>query len=127
MMRSTRKYFKIIILVALSLMVSSCADWEGLKGVNNTWRQESLPPIELGKTHQSDITSMLGPPSQIISQGENTIFYYLLEQKTGKGIFIIIYNHARIETLYDRAIFFFDSQGVLTDYSYSHEEIVRGE
>ena len=73
-------------------------------------------------TRQSEIADLLGPPSQVISVGENMIFYYLLEQNTGQGAFFIIYNQARERTLYDRAIFFFDQEGILTDYAYSKEK-----
>jgi len=67
--------------------------------------------------------SALGPPSQVIALQEQTIFYYLREQSRTKGFFLIIYNQTRQEIMYDRAIFLFNRQGVLSDFAYSQEAI----
>jgi hypothetical protein len=40
---------------------------------------------------------------------------------------VIIYSHSRERIIYDRAIFFFDSKGVLRDFALSEEAIPRRE
>jgi hypothetical protein len=76
-----------------------------------------------GQTTESDIIKALGPPSQVIGLRDQTVFYYLTEHRKGKGAIFIIYNWVKEDTIYDRAIFFFDQNGVLRDYGFSKEEI----
>lgn len=65
----------------------------------------------------------LGPPSQVIALHDQTLFYYLREQLATKGLFLLLYNQMRENVSYDRAIFFFDRKGILTDFAYSAETI----
>ena len=112
-----------IILLLMLVGITSCASWKNQQGVANKWRDESGPRIEIGETHQTDIAKLLGPPSQIIGLNEQVIFYYLLEKKEGKGAFFILFNWSNEKVKYDRAIFFFDKNGLLNDYAYSLEKV----
>jgi hypothetical protein len=109
------------LVTVLLLAVGGCASWKGQQGVINKWRDESVPPFEKGLTTQSNVVKLLGPPSQVIGLNDGVVFYYMLEKTIGKGLFLIIYNTRDITVRYDRAIFFFDENGVLTDYGYSIE------
>jgi hypothetical protein len=77
--------------------------------------------LEVGVTTQSDVLEALGPPSQVISLGDGVVFYYVTEEESAKDLVAVLYNWGRIDIVYDRAIFFFDEQGVLTDQSLSEE------
>jgi hypothetical protein len=68
---------------------------------------------------------MLGPPSQLIALSDQTVFYYLTEKTSGKGYIFIFWNQVNAKSEYDRAIFFFDSDGVLEEFAYSQEEVER--
>jgi hypothetical protein len=68
------------------------------------------------------VLAALGPPSQLINLGNKTIFYYLQEQKQTRTLILILYNQTREKITYDRAIFFFDEQGRLTDFATSDEK-----
>lgn len=95
----------------------------GEMGVQNYWRDTSLPAFEKGRTTQSDVMAALGPPSQVIALKDQTLFYYLREESRTSSMFLIIYNQTRQQISYDRAIFFFDTNSVLTKFSYSKEAI----
>ena len=41
----------------------------------------------------------------------------LFEKSRGEGMILIVYNTIDIDTSYDRAVFFFDNNDVLTEYS----------
>lgn len=60
---------------------------------------------------------MLGPPSQVIALDGESALYYLFEHSEGEGLILIVYNRMRIDTRYDRAIFFFDEHDVLTEFA----------
>jgi hypothetical protein len=109
------------LLVAGLIMWAStgCARFSTERGVESLWREADIPAFKAGLTTQSDIMKALGPPSQIISLNDGSVFYYLREKGAGQGVILLIYNEVRYMVDYDRAIFFFDTEGVLADYSYS--------
>jgi outer membrane protein assembly factor BamE (lipoprotein component of BamABCDE complex) len=113
-----------IILLAIGIILSGCATYDRSQGVANTWRDPAVPAPVTGQTTQSDIIEALGPPSQVIGLRDQTVFYYLRERRKGKGAILILYNWVNENVTYDRAIFFFDKNGVLQDYGYSNEAIV---
>ena len=116
--------YKLSIMVIFALVIfSGCFSSGEQKGVVNKWRDPALPAIEKGQTTQSEILEIFGPPSQIINLGDQSVFYYVLEKARGRGAFLLIFNWKERQVSYDRAIFFFDSDGVLTDYAYSNEQV----
>ncbi len=109
-------------LLALSLLAfAGCARFTSSQGVDNLWRGEDVAKFEVGKTLRADVLDALGPPSQIITVGEQTVFYYLREYGRGEAMVLLVYNSGNVSYNYDRAVFFFDPQGLLTEFSYSME------
>ncbi len=111
------------ILLAAFLSSTGCVSKSSTQGVKNLWRADPAPVFEEGKTTEHDVLSALGPPSQVISTGNRTVFYYLLESKKSLGLVLVIYNQTAERIIYDRAIFFFDAQGRLTDFATSNEKV----
>src|SRR3974390_3140280 len=114
---------RLVWLVLFCVVVSGCVSKNARQGVENRWRSEITPELKQGKTTQHEVLAALGPPSQLLKVGNQTVFYYLQEQKQGRSIILILYNQTREKITYDRAIFFFDDQGRLTDFSTSEEKI----
>jgi outer membrane protein assembly factor BamE (lipoprotein component of BamABCDE complex) len=111
-------------MVTLFLLATiGCSALTANRGVLNTWRDSALPSFEKGRTTQSEIITVLGPPSQVIGLHNRMIFYYMLERSKLKKIFTLVYNWSDEKVRYDRAIFFFDQKGLLTEYAYSLESI----
>jgi outer membrane protein assembly factor BamE (lipoprotein component of BamABCDE complex) len=111
-------------LVSLSILASSgCYIYTDKKGVANKWRDDTLPAFEKSRTTQAEVVELLGPPSQVIGLRDQTVFYYMFENTKGKGVVFLLYNWGARTTIYDRAIFFFDRNGILTEYAYSLERI----
>ena len=119
--RGYRKFARVLGVMGMAgvLAATGCANFKTERGVESRWRATDTPVFESGSTTQSDVMKALGPPSQIISLPGGSVFYYLREQGAGKGLILLIYNEVRFTAEYDRAIFFFDGKGLLTDYSYS--------
>jgi hypothetical protein len=124
-MRTTITLFAIT-LVGLTVGVG-CANRQSQMGVENLWRADPSPTFDIGSTTQSEVMKVLGPPSQVIALGEQTLFYYLREQQKLESLSVIIYSHSRERIMYDRAIFFFDGNGLLQDFALSEEAIPRRE
>jgi outer membrane protein assembly factor BamE (lipoprotein component of BamABCDE complex) len=115
----------IAVLLLFAFLDSGCVSKNSRQGVENTWRGDTAPTFKRGQTTQHDVLSALGPPSQVINLGNQTVFYYLQEQKQVRSAILIIYNQTREKITYDRAIFFFDEQGHLADFATSDEKISR--
>jgi hypothetical protein len=109
--------------LSLLIITAGCISKSSTQGVENLWRADPPPAFERGKSTEHDVLSALGPPSQVISAGNRTVFYYLLENKRSRGVILIIYNQTVERIVYDRAIFFFDAQGRLADFATSNEKV----
>jgi len=118
--------FKPLLLFSLFLLNISCFTLSDQQGVDNLWREESrVENIKVSETTQNEIIELFGPPSQIINLDSGAVFYYLLQEKKGRGMFLLLFNFKDEQVSYDRAIFFFDKKGILTDYGLSVENIER--
>lgn len=112
-----------LFLLFATLCAGGCASWKSESGVDNAWRAKDAPEWTVGKTTAEEVTQAFGPPSQIIGLETQTVYYYLREQKRGKGLILLLWNWGENNAVYDRAVFFFDKQGLLTVYSYSREAL----
>ena len=108
-----------IALVASASLFSGCARFSGERGVEISPAVASDADFVEGRTTEADVLTLLGPPSQIIGLHEGVVFYYLKERAAGSAAVFLIYNQARVNVTYDRAVFFFDGEGVLTDHAFS--------
>lgn len=111
------KTIRRIVIVAIALTLAGCVQVKTKRGVEVAWTDTVTASMQRGKTTREDVLEQLGPPSQVISLKDETVLYYLFEKAEGEGMILIVYNRVEIDTRYDRAIFFFDEQGLLTDYS----------
>jgi hypothetical protein len=101
-------------------LLSGCVKSDHTTGVNNLWRDPGVT-FMTGVTTEQEVLDALGPPSQLIALKEYTVYYYLLENSKKKGLITIIYNANKENVVYDRAIFFFDSSGILHHWTSSKE------
>ena len=113
-MTNLQRMLSVAMFLAL---VSGCAQYTDKRGVEVTWQPPAIEQLKKGKSTRKDVLALLGPPSQIISLGDETVLYYLYEKSTGEGYILILYNRFDRGTEYDRAVFFFDSNDVLTEYA----------
>lgn len=118
------RYFGLLLLVIYlcgSAGLAGCVRYHSSAGVKNTWREIPKDQIQKGITTQADVLEWLGPPSQVIALGEQTVFYYLSQVQSGQSRILIVWNDTKEQTRYDRAVFFFGQDGVLTEFSIRDE------
>ena len=112
-----KKAGQLVTLAIAVLLLQACAQYENKRGVDVRWQDSVTSQLTRGSSTRNDVLQLLGPPSQVISLDGETALYYLFEHARGDGLILVFYNRTRIETRYDRAIFFFDENEVLTEYS----------
>lgn len=110
----TRSFLTTLACVVL---LAGCAQYDNQRGVEVSWRESATRNLVRDQSTRADVLALLGPPSQVIALGEETALYYLFEHSEGEGLILLLYNRMRIDTRYDRAIFFFDDNDVLTEYA----------
>jgi outer membrane protein assembly factor BamE (lipoprotein component of BamABCDE complex) len=103
-------------LLCLGLL-SACVQFKSKRGVEVAWQAVVVEKLIRGQSTRADVLDALGPPSQVIALEDETVLYYLFEKAEGEGMILILYNRIEVDTRYDRAIFFFDENDLLTDYS----------
>lgn len=107
-----------VLTAALAIcLLQACAQYENKRGVDVRWQDSVTSQLSKGSSTRADVLDLLGPPSQVIALDGETALYYLFEHARGDGLILVFYNRTRIETTYDRAIFFFDENDVLTEFS----------
>jgi hypothetical protein len=104
-------------LLLLLALLSACAQYENRRGVEVTWDASALNGFRVGETRRAEVLERLGPPSQLISLGDETVLYYLYEHARGEGLVLIAYNRFEVDTRYDRAVFIFDANDRLTEFA----------
>ncbi len=112
----TTNLIRGLALVAL-INLAGCAQYTDKRGVEVTWDPATLGSFSVGETTRNNVLASLGPPSQVISMDDETVLYYLYERRAGTGLILIVYNRFDVDTRYDRAVFFFDGDDKLTEFS----------
>lgn len=106
------------LVIAAAVWLTGCISFERTAGVESLWLDDSAPELERGRTTEAEILARLGPPSQLVALGDRTVFYYLREITKGSTAITFVYNRQRERVSYERAVFFFDVDGVLTEYAF---------
>ena len=110
--------------MALMLVIAACSRADTTTGVENLWREEGFAVTE-GVTTEAEVLEALGPPSQLINLGRETVYYYLSEAFSSDRLLLIVYNRTERRSAFDRAVFFFGRDGVLTKSALSATSLPR--
>lgn len=103
---------------ALSFVcLAGCAQFDSERGVRVNWDPTTLNSFTRGVSTRAEVMAALGPPSQLVSLGDETVLYYLNESTRGRGLTLLVYSRFEVDANYDRAVFIFDSNDRLSDYS----------
>jgi len=108
----------MVLALVACVAAPACINANSDRGVKAAWNKVEAGAFVDGQTTRGEVLELLGPPSQILSLGEETAFYYMLEQTSSSGVILILYNDRTEKTSYDRAVFFFDRDGVLTEHAF---------
>ncbi|CAA0100796.1 Uncharacterised protein [Halioglobus japonicus] len=104
-------------LILSASLLGGCAQFESNRGVEVNWQSTVTEQLVNGQSTRRDVLALLGPPSQVIALDGESALYYLFERSEGEGLILILYNRMHIDTRYDRAIFFFNKDDVLTEFA----------
>lgn len=108
-------------IVLLGALITGCINTRSTRGVEPLWAEVEMSEFVSGETTRGDVMNKLGVPSQILSLDDGSAFFYMLENTRAQGMILLVYNQRKESTRYDRAVFFFDENEVLTDFAVSEQ------
>lgn len=117
--------FKKVFLALSLFLFAACSISNRHDGVQNRWRKVPTRAFKNKASTEKDVLQLLGPPSRVVALKDRTVFYYLLEHDYRVGLNLVLYIQTDTKVRYDRAVFFFDKNGVLENHSFSRERIVE--
>ncbi|MEO0436236.1 MAG: hypothetical protein AAF098_04950 [Pseudomonadota bacterium] len=106
-----------LTLSVVLLVVGGCAQFVSERGVEVTWNERTVTQFERGVTTRTQVLNTLGPPSQVVAMGDESVLYYLNESSRGQGFITFVYNRFELSATYDRAVFIFGPDGILNEFS----------
>ncbi len=102
--------------------LAGCIRNSSVRGVEPLWHDADAGTFALGTTTRQEVLQLLGAPSQLVSLENGTALYYVSEKTKGEGMILFLYNQRKDTTTYDRAVFFFGADDILTDFAISERE-----
>ncbi len=113
---------RLLLSLALAAAVSvgpGCIRNSSRRGIEPVWMELDPASFVVGTTTRADVLARVGVPSQVLALEDGTALYYLLERSRADGLILLLYNQRVESSYFDRAIFFFDDAGVLTEFAVS--------
>jgi hypothetical protein len=107
-----------IVVLGVILLCAGCAMFGKSKehhGFDARW----LDQCTAGTTTAADVVKLFGAPSNMVELSNGNAYVYERSVSKGTGIWLIILSFGNYETQYDRVVFFFNNEDILTHYGLS--------
>ena len=114
-MKSFASFFLILTMITL---ISGCL----LLGKNKEYQPfetSGLDQLIPGQTTASEVTAMLGAPTQVVKLSNGNAYIYKRSLSKGTGLWLVIVSFGNYDKDYDQLVFFFDQNDVLRHYGVS--------
>jgi hypothetical protein len=108
----------VIVILSMMSVCVSCAMFGKSKeyhGFNASWLESFTP----GTTTAAEVLEVFGAPSHIVKLSNGNAYVYERSVSKGTGVWLVILSFGNYETQYDRVVFFFDDEDILTHYGLS--------
>jgi hypothetical protein len=107
-----------IVVLSLILLFTGCAMFGKSKehhAFDARWFDTCAP----GTTTAADVVELFGAPSNLVELSNGNAYIYERSVSKGTGIWLVILSFGNYETQYDRVVFFFNKENILTHYGLS--------
>lgn len=105
-------------LAAVLLLISGCA------AVGKNIEYQSFDPDKLenvtpGRTTAGQVVTLFGAPTQAVELSGGNAYVYERSVSKATGAYFVLISFVRYDQQYDRLVFFFNEDNVLTHYGFS--------
>jgi hypothetical protein len=108
----------LIIVFSMMLLCVGCAMFATNKEYHG-FDAGRLATFTAGTTTAGEIVGVFGAPNHIAKLSNGNAYVYERSVSKGTGIWLVLLSFGNYETQYDRVVFFFDNQDILTHYGLS--------
>jgi hypothetical protein len=107
-----------IVVLSVMLCCISCAMF-GKDIEHHGFDARGLERFAPGTTTAAEVLEVFGAPSRMVKLSNGNAYVYERSVSKGTGIWLVVLSFGNYETQYDRAVFFFDNEDILTHYGLS--------
>lgn len=113
-----KKRILIGIMVIIVAAVAGCTVLGKTKEYQ-PFDPEGLKEIVPGKTTAREVTRLFGAPVEVIKLSNGNAYFYKRAVTKGTALWLFLITLGNFDTKYDRLVFFFNSEDILTHYGVS--------
>ena len=113
-----KKMMIAMLVILLIVSLTSCA----LIGRGKDFRpmdEQTLVKVKPGVTTATEVTTLFGPPNQIVKLSNGNAYLYHRSVNKALGIWLVLVTMVDYDIQHDRMVFFFNKEDVLTHYGSS--------
>ena len=78
-----------------------------------------LDGLVSGQTTAAEVSKIFGAPSQVVKMSNGNAYVYERSVAKGTGFWLVLVSFGNYDMQYDRVVFFFDQDDILTHYGAS--------
>ena len=113
-----KSFISLFLILTMITLISGCL----LLGKNKEYQAfetSGLDQLTPGRTTASEVTAMLGAPTQVVKLSNGNAYIYKRSLSKGTGLWLVIVSFGNYDKDYDQLVFFFDQNDVLRHYGVS--------
>jgi hypothetical protein len=107
-----------VVVLSTMLLFVSCAMF-GRDIEHHGFDARLLEGFSPGSTPAAEVVEVFGAPSRMVKLSNGNAYVYERSVSKGTGIWLMLLSFGNYETQYDRVVFFFDNEDILTHYGLS--------
>jgi len=104
-----------LFVLLLVFFLQSCAGWAKNKDYH-PFDASGLDKLIPGKSTATQVTEMLGAPSEIVKLSNGNAYIYRRSLSKGTGLWLLIVSFGNYDKHYDQIVIFFDKKNTMTHY-----------
>jgi outer membrane protein assembly factor BamE (lipoprotein component of BamABCDE complex) len=112
-----KKYLAAIFLAVVAFL-SGCAVI-GRGKDHRPFDEQGLAQLKPGQTTTLEVTKIFGAPTQVVKLSNGNAYLYNRSLSKATGLWLALVTFVNYDTQYDRLVFFFNQNDVLTHYGSS--------
>jgi outer membrane protein assembly factor BamE (lipoprotein component of BamABCDE complex) len=105
-------------LAAILLLISGCAA-VGKNIEYQSFDAGKLENVTPGRTTAGQVATLFGAPTQVVELSGGNAYVYERSVSKATGAYFVLISFVRYDQQYDRLVFFFNEDNVLTHYGFS--------
>ena len=102
----------IVIFSAGCTLISKNKEYQGFD-------PSGLDGLVSGQTTAAEVSRIFGAPSQVVKMSNGNAYIYKRSVAKGTGFWLVLVSFGNYDRQYDRVVFFFDQDDILTHYGAS--------